>query len=261
MSKKFLDLEGLSLYNGKIQSDIKNKMEADGSNYVAGLPLVSPIITHKWIVANEEKTDNPLKLEYGYSVSIEAKYKWTSAIGKKSPTALGSCDFTELTASGVNSDTLKINDITSNRTIKVVLTAPAGGLRVSENRVVAPSGNDSTESSVSVAFYHRIYYGCSENDSIVNLNGLQKLSSILQNSRVKTLTNVTTSAKEYYYFAYPASLGDLSAITLNGSVPALGSFTKNTAKITNSAGKEITYNIYRLNNIGALTNSNTLDIK
>lgn len=261
MAKKFLDLDGLSHYNGKVQESIDGRMAKDGSNYVAGQELVTPVMTHKWIVDGEEKTDNPLKLENGYKATLEASYKWTAVTGKKSPTALGTCDFSKLTASGVASDLLTIANIEANKTVKVVLTAPAGGLRVSGDRVVAPSGNDTTQDSVSVQFFHRIYYGCSTDASITTLAGLQKLSSVLQNSKAKSLTSVTTSANQYYYFAYPASLGDLSAITLNGSVPALGSFTKTTATITNGAGKEISYNIYRLNNIGALTNSNTLDIK
>ena len=261
MANKFLDLDGLAHYNGKVQEGINGRMAKDGSNYVAGEELVKPTITHKWIVDGSEKTDNPLKLENGYTATLEASYKWTAATGKKSPTALGTCDFTTLTASGVASEIKTFNGITANKTVKVVLTAPAGGLRVSGTRVVAPTGNDTTEASVSVQFFHKIYYGCSIAESITDLAGLQGLTSVLQNSRAKTLTAVTTAASEYYYFAYPASLGDLSAITLNGSVPALGSFTKTTATITNLVGKEILYNIYRLNNVGALTNSNTLDIK
>ena len=248
MAKKFLDLDGLSHYNGKVQESINSRMAKDGSNYVAGQELVTPVMTHKWIVDGEEKTDNPLKLENGYKATLEASYMWTAVTGKKSPTALGTCDFSKLTASGVASDLLTMANIEANKTVKVVLTAPAGG-------------NDTTQDSVSVQFFHRIYYGCSTDASITTIAGLQKLSSVLQNSKAKSLTAVTTSANQYYYFAYPASLGDLSAITLNGSVPALGSFTKTTVTITNGAGKEISYNIYRLNNIGALTNSNTLDIK
>ena len=121
MAKKFLDLDGLSHYNGKVQESIDGRMAKDGSNYVAGQELVTPVMTHKWIVDGEEKTDNPLKLENGYKATLEASYKWTAVTGKKSPTALGTCDFSKLTASGVASDLLTIANIEANKTVKLGL--------------------------------------------------------------------------------------------------------------------------------------------
>lgn len=86
-------------------------------------------------------------------------------------------------------------------------------------------------------------------------------SHYLQDGKNKVLTGVTTGSTEYFVYAYPAKLGDLTKITLNDATPLLkDGFTKNTVTLTDpETKKKLTYNVYLSVQKGAFTEAK-LDI-
>ena len=81
------------------------------------------------------------------------------------------------------------------------------------------------------------------------------LTGELVTSRVKAVPGITTTAGQYYVYAYPQALGDLTAIIQNGSIPVLSAFNKTNVTYTNAAGLSITLNVYTSANDGAFTNA------
>ncbi len=74
----------------------------------------------------------------------------------------------------------------------------------------------------------------------------------LNNSRTKSGFVVTSSGSNYIYYAYPASAGDLTSLTVGGfeSLPA---FTKNIISVTNASGYVTSFNVYVSNNTFSAT--------
>ena len=71
------------------------------------------------------------------------------------------------------------------------------------------------------------------------------------------MTGVSTTASEYYVYAYPSKLGKLSKITMNDATPLLdGGFTFQTLTVKDpETGKQIEYNVYTSEQQGAFTNA------
>ncbi len=231
-------------------------MSTDGSNYVGDLPLTIPTLEYTWDSSPSTITQQAPKVtvEKGTIVSLNCKYKWTASDTKKAPTSV-SGDFTILTASGVWSEPLILNNITSDRTISVKFHAPKAGLiTASDGRVIKATGSTAIMYSISVSFAHRQYIGVGTSFDSSNID------SLLSNTRARTLSNITTAANEYFYIAYPKELGALTSIIQNGATPILGAFTRTEVTINNAGGTPVTYYLYTLNNVGSLTGTNTLKL-
>ena len=81
------------------------------------------------------------------------------------------------------------------------------------------------------------------------------LTGELVTSRAKTVSGITSTAGQYYVYAYPQALGNLTSIIQNGSIPVLSAFNKTNVTYTNAAGLSITLNVYTSANDGAFTNA------
>lgn len=230
------------------------------------LALPTPVITGTWTFYNSAdevvqssnispvpNAANP-QLEQGYKASFSGTYKWTHEEGKKDPTQVQSgSNWSDLPASGVNSQTYTSAHLTSNTTIKIGIQAAKTGLMVSGSNVVPASGMDTTTATRSVSFTTRRYFGVTTEANITE-TVIKSLNSEL-GGKSCTKTGVTASTSQYYVYAYPKSLGALSTIIQDGATPVLGAFTRSELNITNAAGASVTLYIYRANNLGAFTNA------
>ena len=198
---------------------------------------------------------NPV-LEFGYKAKFSGTYMWKHGVDTKNPTGVTSdSTFRDLPKEGVNSLTYSSSVLSANNTIKAKIYAPKTGLIVVNGTVQPATGNDTTEASVSVVFRHRRYNGVATSN-VASEGLLQGLSaSELVTGRGTTINGITANGSQYYVYAYPSSLGDLSSIIQDGATPVLGAFKKSTVQLTNAAGKQIQYNVYISNNRGAFTNA------
>lgn len=126
---------------------------------------------------------------------------------------------------------------------------------VSGQNVIPAKGDDSKAASTSISFSNRIYYGI--NSTKAPSESIIKGLTTVLGGRGRTISGVTTNGTQYYYYAYPKSLGALSTIIQDGAQPILGAFTRSELNITNAAGVQVALYVYVSNNPGAFTN-NTL---
>lgn len=241
----------------------EDKVKFDGI-FAGNMSLPTPTITGTWSFFNNASSpatitptpdaNNPV-IEKGYKAQFVGTYSWTHAEGRKDPTQVQSgSSWDDLPATGVQSEEYDTGVVSANTTVKVGIQAAKTGLMVSGSNVVPASGMDTANAQKTVTFRDRIYYGKSTKASAaVGESDVKGLSSELASSKGKTVTGVTCSGTEYYVYAYPTSLGDLSTIIQDGAQPVLGGFTKKTLSITNAAGLEVELNVYTSNNPGAFT--------
>ena len=147
--------------------------------------------------------------------------------------------------------------------ISQTFTQPSEGASVSGTQSVTVTNNtnvtytntvttiDSKTASASTSFTYlpRRYLGRTANlipDNTIIL-ATAGGSSELSGSRVKSGFTVAASGSNYIYYAYPASFGALTSITIGGfeSLPA---FTQNTISVTNTLGYTVNYFVYVSNN-------------
>lgn len=229
------------------------------------LALPTPVITGTWTFYNNEDEEvdrnsispvpdaNNPQLEQGYKAQFSGTYKWTHEDGKKDPTQVQSgSSWSDLPVSGVDSETYTTSHVTSNTTVKIGIQAAKTGLMVSGTNVVPASGMDTTTAQKQVTFTTRRYFGTCTNDTVTE-SDIKALSNEL-GGRACTKTGVTANNTQYYVYAYPKSLGQLSTIIQDGATPVLGAFTIQELTITNAAGLSVALYIYRSNNKGAFTN-------
>lgn len=226
------------------------------------LSLPTPTITGTWTFYKNDGTEvdrssispvpnstNPT-LENGYKAKFSGTYKWAHQDGKKDPTQVQSGSaWSDLPNSNVNSSTYTSNLLTSTTSIKVGIQAAKTGLIVSGTNVVPASGVDTATASVTVTFTTKRFYG-NTTSKVPTEESIKQLYNDLGGKSL-TVNGVNTSTSEYYVFAYPSSLGNLTSIIQDGATPVLGAFSKSQITITNNAGSQIEYNVYTSNNPGA----------
>lgn len=208
---------------------------------------------------------------YGYTVTFTGSYKWQETAGYKSPTAVNGGNWKNkmLPKSGLYSEEITVDNITSDTTITASVKAPKQGLIVENGYVKAASAADfdTKSASISVHFQYKVFAGAVT--SALDKSGLEeKLQSsikggsyVAQNGRGKVLTGVTTTSQQYYVYAYPSKLGKLTKITMNDAVPLLdGGFTFKTLTVKDpETGMQLEYNVYTSEQMGAFSNAK-LDI-
>lgn len=114
----------------------------------------------------------------------------------------------------------------------------------------------STSNQININYVYKAFLGYST-ASILTLSQILGLANpTLSNSKARTVTGVTTNDDEYAYIAYRAQDGDLSSIIQDGATPVLLAFTK-LADVSgvNSFGANVTYRIYKTNDLKAFTNA------
>lgn len=213
-------------------------MRIDGSNYVASLALVTPVISSSWKIKKQDGTQvststaNSITVENGAKVDYAGTSSQpTPSASQTSPTAITG-DF-GTAASGSKTDT----DIATNKTFKVTYTAPMSGLVVSGSKVVKASGNQQTQASASVSFSHRRYWGTSAEEDV----DITALSTELSNSKAKTI-DFNCSGGKYFYYAYPKALG---TTTWKVGGLAFTGYQRTEKTITNEYGLPVIYYVYR----------------
>ena len=218
-------------------------------------PVVPISMTGTWTISGgTTSTSDNLILENGYSVSWSGNFKWNSSTGYKNPERTDGDLGSTLPFDGQNSNTTNITGITSNRSITQNLYADKKGLLINGEKVVNATGEDKSYKSMTVTFKHNLFKGSVTNPTPTG-EQVSALTGELVTSRSKTVPGVTTIAGQYYVYAYPQSLGNLTSIIQNGSIQVLSAFNKTNVTYINAAGLSITLNVYTSANDGAFTNA------
>ena len=218
-------------------------------------PVVPISMTGTWTISGgSTSTSDNLILENGYSVSWSGNFKWNSSTGYKNPERTDGDLGSTLPFDGQNSNTTNITGITSNRSITQNLYADKKGLLINGEKVVNATGEDKSYKSMTVTFKHNLFKGSVTNPTPTG-EQVSALTGELVTSRAKTVPGVTTIAGQYYVYAYPQALGNLTSIIQNGSIPVLSAFNKTNVTYINAAGLSITLNVYTSANDGAFTNA------
>ena len=228
-----------------------------------------------WTVCDGTSTimqsEGNLTTIYGYSVEFAGNYMWAAQSGYKSPTAVAGGDWASkaLPKSGVPSEKITVSGITDDKSITASVKAQKQGLVLVNGIIKAASDSDydTQTASIKVHFQYKTIRGAistlptqaSLQEMLAKAN--REKSHYLQDGKNKVLTGVTTGSTEYFVYAYPAKLGDLTKITLNDATPLLkDGFTKNTVTLTDpETKKKLTYNVYLSVQKGAFTEAK-LDI-
>lgn len=153
---------------------------------------------------------------------------------------------------GGNTSVYTDTNLVSNTSYSTSFATPNTGLRVQNNQVVRATGSQTTTASVSVTFDNVFYWGTSNwwgpnNDlSQAEVDALTdgEMADILMNlltgpkyqygGKSQTMQSVTTSAGTRLVFAYPQTLGLLTAIaTVPPSAPYIGAFRQRSVTSTN----------------------------
>ena len=150
---------------------------------------------------------------------------------------------------GVNTDTY--GSLLTNLTYSVTVTYGAGTIVLNDNLgnpdATGQIGAGSTSSSLSISPFAYKYLGSSTSNSIndaILLAGTKEVAS----GKAKSNFNVSiTGGTKYIFYAYPASLGAISSISVEG-FGSLDAFTLITRNVTNASGHTQSYNIYISNN-------------
>lgn len=250
------------------------------------LPLVSPRIVatsgkSQWSIHYADGTANaaatasapagPLTTIYGYKVGFNAVVKWTHTDGYKDPTAMNGGDWgnVALPASDVSSEAVTASDITEDKSFTASIKAPKKGLVLSNGIIKEASSSDIDTKSltINVHFQYKVVHAKVEAAlTAAKLQAMLQASTRgnmhdLQDGRNKVLTGVSTEETQYFVYAYPSKLGELSKITMNDATPLLSDgFTLKKLTVTDPETKAtLEYNVYTSVQKGAFTNAK-LDI-
>ncbi len=104
----------------------------------------------------------------------------------------------------------------------------------------------STSSSLTISPFAYKYWGSSTSNSIDDAT-LRAGTNENSGKAKSTFTVPITEGSKYIFYAYPASLGALSSISVEG-FGSLDTFTLTTRDVTNASGHSQSYNIYISNN-------------
>ncbi len=231
--------------------------------------LVSPNISTTWSLFNADgvtayspaiSTSKNIIVDVGVRANVNATYQYPNPVaGQALPTTVsGNFGFTLPGANTPSSPPLIVSAITNNTSYSVNLGKPRSGLVVVGSQVQFASGFDSAGDSISINFQNRSYFGYSTNTTLTGIQIVALGNNQFQTSRNRTVNNVTATLGNFTYYAYPASFNALTNIILDGAAPVLGAFTRlSDVVVTNLAGQNVNYIVYRSNATDAFTN-NTL---
>ena len=163
--------------------------------------------------------------------------------------------------------TMRTNPITSvifRRNGTIIHTVPSpnasGGSEVYlENNVVnsnttfqavVSDGTLSNSSSRTFNFVYPFYWGVGA--PALTSAQVQALTKAIETSGDKVVT--TSPTNEVYYFAYPASYGDLTSVLDTNGFETLGAYTKRTENMTMLDASTQSYFIYEFNSLTTQTN-------
>lgn len=271
---QFLDLNGLKTYNNEVVAKkyyAKTSGEADRDDIDAILKgdkaLVTPVIsTNTWGVTNKSGqaisgtySGTAITVPTGATVTYTGKWKWTHSDSYKDPESVAGVWGTAKPATGVESAVCATQTKTSENAgdmtaASVTLSAAKKGLMLNGQKVVQASGSDSTSASAVIRFRDNIYYG-PVTAATPSASAIAALSTQLLNTKSATVT-ATTTASQYFCYAYPKSYGEITSIVADGADPIKDNFRAvQTISVTNAAGLAKDYYVYVSVNQGAFSNN------
>jgi hypothetical protein len=108
--------------------------------------------------------------------------------------------------------------------------------------IVTTDDSKADTASTTFTFLPKRYFGWITTNTPTDAD-LIAAGGELSNSYIKTWTQAAPGSAKYLVFAYPASLGVLPHIDING-FPSIASFNLTTRSVTNASGYTQSYNIY-----------------
>jgi len=115
----------------------------------------------------------------------------------------------------------------------------------------------STSSSLTISSYANKYFGTSTSNSVDDATLKAGTNEVASGKAKSNFTIPISSGTKYIFYAYPASLGALSSISVEG-FGSLDAFTLTTRNVTNASGYTQSYNIYLSNNNFATSVNNII---
>lgn len=265
---KYLDLEGLAYYHGKIKPTINDVKAFKNGDKV----LVNPVISkNTWVVNNHTNdaaiptaswtnSNTAITVPTGANVKYTGQWKWTANEDKKSPESVsGSWGNTLLEADAPSGDYTTPKPITASsvkneQAAFVTLSAKRKGLMLNGQKIIGATGDDTTTASAIIQFRDNLYYGpvttVSPDSAVINT-----LSTVLVNNKNCTVP-ATTTTSQYFCYAYPKSYNAITSIIADGVDQIKANFREPlTVSVTNKAGLAKDYYVYVSVNLGAFNNN------
>lgn len=115
----------------------------------------------------------------------------------------------------------------------------------------------SASSSLTISPYANKYFGTSASNSVDDATLRAGTNEVASGKAKSNFTIPISSGTKYIFYAYPASLGALSSISVEG-FGSLDAFTLTTRNVTNASGYTQSYNIYLSNNNFATSVNNII---
>jgi len=115
----------------------------------------------------------------------------------------------------------------------------------------------SVSSSLTISPYANKYFGTSASNSVDDATLRAGTNEVASGKAKSNFTIPISSGTKYIFYAYPASLGALSSISVEG-FGSLDAFTLTTRNVTNASGYTQSYNIYISNNNFASSVNNVI---
>lgn len=229
--KKFLDLEGLTEYNQKLNTKLEEKFVQQEEGKV----LSSNDFTDKYKTMIEDLAYTPI------SISSFTNSVTTAEMGST---------VADVTLNwSLNKDPVsqKIDSETLDTALR---TKQLTGQEIKADKSWTLSATDEREKTVTkttkITFLNGVYWGVAESGAAFDSAFILSLSKALQATRSKTFT-VNADAAKHIYFAIPTRYG-----TPNFNVGGFdGGFEKAaTIEFTNASGYMENYDVYKSTNAG-----------
>lgn len=113
----------------------------------------------------------------------------------------------------------------------------------------------SRTATINYNFFYAYLHG--KGDAGLTPSEVYGLNKVIATPSASQSISYSLAVGEKPYFAYPASLADLTSIKNINNLETIGSWTKRTENITNAYGATTSYKIYEFNNLAGEANSNT----
>lgn len=216
-------------------------------------------------------SQNSITIPYGYTATWTGTWKWKATDSQKIPEEYNDSNNAwgnKLPDNDTNSDSITKENIKSNTSWKQTIYAKKRGLVVDNGKVKLMTSENSSydykTASVSISFTYYRFVGYSETNNPTSEIILKNY--IVENNKntgITTSTNhsITTpklnpSENQYVYYAYPATMKDISSILLDGKEDIFNAWKKlDDINITMpESNNSIKYKVYISTNPGAYRN-------
>jgi len=181
-------------------------------------------------------SDATHSLSWSYGRQAATATISTAVISPGSLSVFGSQPAQPGTVSGTQSVTTPSN---TNRTYTLTVTTSDGKTAIATT----------TDTWLPGRYWGRSASATPDNTIILAVAGGEKQ---LNGAKANTGFTITSSGSNYVYYAYAASLGDLTSI-LVGGFESIGAFTKTVVSVTNVNGYTQNYNVYTSNSTFSAT--------